>query len=190
MDLRRIASEKRALVFPLALLLVVNAAVLIVAVYPLRASVASAEARAVAAAQTLRAAEENHAAAQATLVGKGRADAQLQRFYGDVLPRDQTGARRITYLRLAQLAERSNLRYERRQSVPERDRDSQLARLRMSMVLAGEYRDIRRFIHQLETAPEFVIIDNVSLAQSEGQRSAIVLSLDVSTYYWTGGDEG
>ena len=31
----------------------------------------------------------------------------------------------------------------------------------------GDYADIRRFIHQLETAPEFVVIEDVALAQGE-----------------------
>ena len=29
------------------------------------------------------------------------------------------------------------------------------------MVLEGDYRDVRRFIHKLETAPEFVVIEDV-----------------------------
>ena len=37
----------------------------------------------------------------------------------------------------------------------------------MTMVLEGEYRDVRRFIHALETAPEFVVIEDVALVQGE-----------------------
>jgi hypothetical protein len=35
------------------------------------------------------------------------------------------------------------------------------------MILSGSYAAMRTFIHQLETAPEFVIIDNVSLAEDD-----------------------
>ena len=30
-------------------------------------------------------------------------------------------------------------------------------------LLSGEYRNIRRFIHELETAPEFLVLENVQL---------------------------
>ena len=52
------------------------------------------------------------------------------------------------------------------------------------MVLAGNYADIRRFIYELDTAPEFVVIEDVSLAQREEGAAPLVLTLQVSTYYW------
>jgi Tfp pilus assembly protein PilO len=78
---------------------------------------------------------------------------------------------------------------ERRASAPERDEDSRLARLQVSMVLSGAYRDIRRFIHALETAPEFVIIEEIVLSQGNETEIGEVLSLGLSTYYWHGDDE-
>ena len=51
------------------------------------------------------------------------------------------------------------------------------------MVLAGEYANMRRFIHGLETAKEFVVIEDISLAQAPGQNSALVLTIQLVTYY-------
>ena len=51
------------------------------------------------------------------------------------------------------------------------------------MVLAGAYRDIREFIYRLETAPEFILIEEVLLTQVSETDEALVLTLGVSTYY-------
>ena len=51
------------------------------------------------------------------------------------------------------------------------------------MLLSGAYRDIRRFIHALETAPEFVVIEEIVLSQGDETEAREVLSLVLSTYY-------
>ena len=185
----RIIGEKRALVVPLALALAANIAFAVVAVYPLSARVASAEGRAATAAQNVTVAGESLAAAQAAQEGKTQADAQLRRFHREVLPRSLAGARAITYARLARMAEQVNLRYDRRSTTPERQRGSSLARLHTTLVLAGEYRNVRRFIYQLETSAEFVVIEEVLLEQGVDDTSDLVLTLGISTYYWVGNDD-
>lgn len=184
----RIIGEKRALVVPLALALAANVAFAVVAVYPLSARVTAAERRATTAAHNLTAARESLAAAQAAKEGKTQADAQLRRFYREVLPRNLAGARAITYARLAGMAEQVNLRYDRRSTTSERERGSSLARLHTTLVLAGEYRDLRRFIYQLETAPEFVVIEEVLLEQGADDTAGLGLTLGISTYYFVGND--
>ncbi len=185
----RIIGEKRAVVVPLAVALAANVAFTVVGVYPLSARVATNERRATTAAQDLSAARENLAAAQDAQAGKTRADAQLRRFHGEVLPRNLAGARAITYARLARMAQQVNLRYERRTTTPERERGSSLARLHTTLVLAGEYRNVRRFIHELETSPEFVVIEEVLLEQGVDDTADLVLTLGISTYYWVGNDD-
>ena len=173
----RIIGEKRALVVPLALALAANVAFAVVAVYPLRARVATAERRATTAAQNLRAARERLEAAQEAQAGKAQADEQLRRFYDEVLPRNLAGARAITYARLARMAEQVNLRYERRSTTPERERGNPLARLHTTLVLAGSTATSGRFIYQLETSPEFVVIEEVLLEQGPADTSDLVLTL-------------
>ena len=98
------------------------------------------------------------------------------------------GARSLTLSRLAALADDHDLLMERRASVPDREDDSVLARLQVSMLLRGAYRDIRRFLHAIETAPEFLIIDEIALRQGDEAEAGEVLGLGLSTYYWQGDD--
>jgi Tfp pilus assembly protein PilO len=56
------------------------------------------------------------------------------------------------------------------------------------MVVQGDYENVRKFIHALETAPEFVVIDDVSLTQGAEPSSPLVLTLELSTYYRLGGN--
>jgi hypothetical protein len=50
------------------------------------------------------------------------------------------------------------------------------------MVLQGEYDNLRQFIYALESAPEFVIIDDVVLVEGTGDEP-LRLTIDLSTYY-------
>jgi len=42
---------------------------------------------------------------------------------------------------------------------------------------------VRTFIHALETAPEFVVIDDVSLREEDAEDGLLQLALQLSTYY-------
>ena len=187
--LKRILTEKRALVLPLATAITANMAFAVIAVYPLTVKVTSAERRTATVEQNLRTAETSFAVARAARAEKDQADEALRRFYREVLPLNPAGAREITYARLAQMAEKVNLDYQRRSMTPERPRESSLARLRTTLVLSGAYRDVRRFIYELETTPEFVVIEEVLLEQGTDNTADLVLTLGVSTYYRVeGGD--
>ena len=181
--LRRAAAEHRRVVIALTVALVANVLVYALVVYPLSQRVANIEQRNEAAAQSLAQARTEHAQANGTLTGKARAATELATFYRDVLPQDLSGARRLTYLRLARLARDSNLEYERSQYAPEIDDESTLTRLQIQMVLSGTYAEMRDFIYQLETAPEFVVIDNIQLAEGSNGSGSLVVTLDLSTYF-------
>jgi Tfp pilus assembly protein PilO len=181
--LRRAVAEHRRLVILLAVALVANLLVFALVVYPLSQRVANIEQRNQASAQALALARVEHAQANGTLTGKARATAELATFYRDVLPQDLAGARRLTYLRLARLAREANLEYERSQYEPEVDDKSTLTRLQIQMVLRGTYAEMRDFIYQLETAPEFVVIDNIQLAEGSDGSGELVVTLDLSTYF-------
>jgi Tfp pilus assembly protein PilO len=186
-SVRRIFEEKRRLIVPLLVAIAANIALYAFAVYPLERRVATAGARAEAAAAARRAAESNHKDAQATVIGMDRADEELKKFYNSILPTDQTGARRITYVRLARMAREAGLRTERGTIESASIDDSRLSRLRMTMTLEGEYDEIRRFIHRIETAPEFTVIEDVAVQRGADEGSTLVLELAVTTYYWTTG---
>lgn len=189
MTLKRVLSEKRRLLWPLAIVLVANLAVYALVVYPLAQKVAMGEQEADAASASLASARSEYANARATVTGKSQADQELARFYKDVLPPDLSSARRMMFLPLEQLAEQTNLRGERATQEPTRVRDSALYKLTGTALLIGDYRNVRQYIHKLETAPEFIVLENVSLAQSENEQSrGITVTVQVATYYRAGGD--
>jgi len=182
-DARRVFTEKRRLILPIAIALVVNLALFAIVLYPLSQKVAGSEQASNAATTTLSAAKRDYQQARATVAGKGQADQELQKFYTDVLPPDISAARRITFLRMEQLAQQCNLRLERESSDPKPQRDSQLVKFTYRAALSGEYRNIRRFIHQLETAQDFLVLENVELSQSAVENRGLNVNVEIATYY-------
>lgn len=180
---RRVVAEHRRLVLGLGIAVLVNALVYTFVVYPLSDRVANVAERERAAEQALAQAKAGHDQASGTLTGKSRAASELTTFYQDVLPQDLVGARRLTYLRLARLARESGLDYRRASYAPVVESGSTLTRLQIQLVLSGTYPDMRTFIYQLETAPEFVVIDNVHLAEGADDGGSLVVTLDLSTYF-------
>ena len=185
--LTRILHEKRTPITVVAIILAIDV-VLVFAVYSWSTRASRAETRAAQAMEQRVQAQVTHAAVSATSANKTNADSELRGFYTDVLPSGLAGARIISSPFLVKLAEDTDLVLERRTSVPEKERESLLARLRTTMVLAGEYEDIRQFIYELETAPEFILIEEVVLSQGDESEEELVLTLGVSTYYWAGPD--
>jgi Tfp pilus assembly protein PilO len=181
--LLRIASEKRALVLPLAIGLVLNVLAYFIVVRPLALLSAGAADRAIAVQNNLRAAEQEAATARALVSGKADADQELVSFYQKVLPASQTEARRMTYASLPALAEETGVRYEQRSTaIDEKERDTQLGHMTIRMRLQGEYANLRQFVYALERAPEFIIIDDVTLTELS-EEEALSLNVNMSTYY-------
>jgi Tfp pilus assembly protein PilO len=180
---RRAIAEHRPLILGLGAALVLNALVYALVVYPLSERVANVAERERAAELGLAQAKAEHDQTSGTLTGKSRAAAELTTFYQDVLPQDLVGARRLTYLRLARLARDSGLDYQRASYAPVVETGSTLTRLQIQLVLSGTYPDMRNFIYQLDTAPEFVVIDNVYLAEGADESGSLVVTLDLSTYF-------
>ncbi len=56
-------------------------------------------------------------------------------------------------------------------------------------MLSGQYRAIRHFVYELETAPDFLILEN-GVAVAGDRRVAIDLNVTVkvATYYQAGGN--
>jgi len=180
---RRILVEKRVWLIPLALGIVANIAVYLLVVYPLAVKSAGAEDRAAAATLALQAAERDLAGARNLVAGKTRAEQELATFYNKVLPTDLPSARRLTYATLPSIARKSNVKFvDRRLDVEPIKKDSRLGILKIETQWQGDYESLRRFIYELESAPAFVIIDNVTLAQSDPAKP-LALALRLSTYY-------
>ena len=183
-DLRRIVQENRRIVYILAAALVINAALYALVVYPLAQRVASGEQEAGESTRALVAARKTYDSARGTVSGKKEADAELVKFYEEVLPPDLSGARRILYPRLDQLARKANLTPGAYRFHPEEsERNEDLRKITMTMNLTGEYSSIRRFIHELENAPEFLVLESVAVTTTaEGDRRLNVVA-QIATYY-------
>ena len=185
---RRIAAEKRRSIVLLTGAALINVGLFGLVVLPLSNRARTLELDAAAAAGTLKTARLDHAAARATVTGKNTADAELQKFYQDTLPPDLSGARRITYLKISQLAAQSNLRLDRRSGDTSTEHESTLGKWTVDVSLSGEYPAVRRFIYALETAPEFLVIENVAVAQGDDRSKGVNVAVQVATYYRAAGD--
>ena len=184
---QRVLREKRGLVLPLGIALLINILVYAFVVYPLGVRSATAVDRAANAAAVREAAEREMAAATALVEGKTSADQELATFYQEVLPANLDAARRLTYARLPALARKANVKFEERRSDfdQQRQKNSRLGRLQTRIVLEGDYESLRQLLYELETTPEFLIVDDVALGQSESTKP-LTLALEVSTYYRVG----
>jgi len=190
--LTRAIREKGTVLIVLGAVIAINAAVAGLVVSPMAARVASGEQSAAIAAQALKAAERDLAAATATLAGRTRADQDLVRFYTSILPVDLAGARRATYLVLSQIARDAQLQIQRRTEAVEpprtrgpREIEPALTRLGITMVLKGDYESVRQFLRDVEASRSFIVIDNVAVTEGTDSGTALVLTVELSTYFRT-----
>lgn len=180
---RRVLQEHRAWIWPLAVLVGLNVLALVVGILPMSRAVVSAQSRATAATADANAAEAELRAATAARDGRDTATRELSQFHGEVLPGGVAAARRLLQLKVAQLARAHDVTFARSNATPEVIRDSALARLRASFELVGNYRDVRRFLYALETAPDFVIVDGITLAEGDESSAPLNLTIELSTYF-------
>jgi Tfp pilus assembly protein PilO len=179
---RRVVQEHRRAVMLLAAAFVVNVLLYLVVVRPWNQSVANIEQRTLAAEQARTAAQTEFNQANGTLTGKDRATQELDTFYSKVLAQDLSGARRLTYGRVQRLAQEYRLDYQGSRYEPVEERGSTLTKLKVNVELTGTYNNMRSFIHAIESAPQFVVIENISLAEGSNEGS-LRLAVDLSTYY-------
>jgi Tfp pilus assembly protein PilO len=181
--LRRILTEHRRAAYVLGGLLVLNVLVFAVFVYPLQRDVANVEQRTRDAEAALAAARADHAQASGTLEGRDRAVTELGTFYASVLPSSLAAARRLTNVELERLASDAGVSWQRAVYSPEIERGSTLTRLGGSLLLRGGYDDVRAFLHAVESAPEFIVIENLVLFEQAEGDSVLQAEVELSTYF-------
>jgi len=186
---QRILREKRPAIVGLALAIVANIAVYAFAVHPLGVKSANAAERAAEAARERQAAERDAAAARELINGKSRADRELATFYGEVLPADYPSARRLSYTPVVRIASKANIKFLGRSEDTDlkQVKKTGLGRLHTRIQFQCDYESFRNFIYELESAPEFIIIDDVSLAQTDPAKP-LALTLEMSTYFRASSD--
>jgi len=179
----RVVADHRRWLIPVGVVLAINVVILIAVVLPMRQSAESGTSQAAESAAALNAAIADLKDAEATRDGQSQASKDLERFYAEVLPTSFAAARRMTQLKLAQMARAHDVAFQRGASTQEALRDSPLERLNISCSLSGDWDDIRQLIHQIETGPDFLVIDNVALSEGENPGAPLSLGLELSTYF-------
>lgn len=185
----RVLREYRPWLLPLGAVIAINLGVLLSVVLPLSRAVEASERQAAGSAQALAAATADFRNAEDTRRGQVQATSDLDRFYREVLPADAASARRITHLKLSQMARAHDVTFERSAASPEPVTDSELERLKVSYGFSGSWNDIRQFLFDIETGDDFLIIDNVMLSEGADNSSPLSLTLDLSTYYRSTGSK-
>lgn len=185
---QRVLADKRRIIVPLAIGIIANVVLFTVVVFPLGRQIVSTEREERLAREELVKARQDYNNAKATVTGKVQAESTLLKFYTDVLPADDSAARRLTFTKLAELAKRANVRLEHGTNDVAHEKGSALRKLTTRYTLTGDYRDVRRFIYSLETAPEFIILENIGLTSSSDSQQArgVAMNLDIATYYRSG----
>jgi Tfp pilus assembly protein PilO len=184
----RVIADHRRWLVPVGLVLAINLVVLFALVLPMRRSAESGTSQAAESAATLNAAIADLKNAEAMRDGQSQASTDLERFYGEVLPANFAAARRMTQLKLAQMARAHNVSFERGNTDQEQLRDSPLERLSIKCSLSGDWDDIRQLIHEIETGSDFLVIDNVALTEGQSATAPLELELELSTYYRVSGN--
>src|SRR5688572_13972776 len=181
---RRVFAERKGLVLPLLIALAVNLGVLALGVFPLQASVAGDETRAMAVKMRLAEAQRMQRHANDTRESQVRADQELKQFYSAVLPGNHAEARNLLYLQLRTIAVQNGLAFATSISQRETVDESTLMRLSTNLSLNGNYANIRRFLYDLETAEEFFIVRSMKLGPSSRREGgSLEVVVNVATYY-------
>jgi len=181
---RRVLTERRRVVLPLAVLVIANVAVLVLGVLPLQRIVANRQQEAIEALAKLGEAKRLDFLARNAHANTEQAEAGIKTFYADVLPQGFDDAVQMTNFWLYEIATRAGVQFEQGNYAPEREDESVLERMTAQGTLTGDYDGVRRFLHAVENAEAFIIVDRVELAQPNDQSEGrLELQLDVSTYY-------
>jgi hypothetical protein len=185
--LGRIFAERRAIMVPLVLFLLANIGVLLVVVWPMQRAVNGADEARYQATMKLAATRKLETDWKAKRNSKDRADIELQKFYGEILPTSFGTARSVANFFLQRVAAESRLVLRSGPWEPAPLKDSRLTRVSGTVTLLGDYANIRRFLYEVETAQEFVVIERVELSEANSTQNdnQLELTLSVATYYLT-----
>jgi Tfp pilus assembly protein PilO len=182
---KRVYEERRSMVVPLVIALAVNAAVFVLAVLPLRRIVATSQIRAAEATVELGTARQVERQARDARASRDRAADELKKFYEETLPADASSAQKITNYWLQEAARGTGLTFRGSRFQSDPVEKSRLTRAFSRVTLQGRYPNIRRFLHEVETAQEFIVVERVELAQTDqaSTNGLLEVSLVVTTYY-------
>jgi len=188
----RIFRERRRVIVPLLVFLLANAAGLGY-VFWLQQSMDAAQASRDKALAELTLARKNKKDAEGQKGSKELAEVELRKFYGEVLPKDLPAALNVLNFWLSRVASTAHVSYRAGSYDHDQVRDSRLTRVTGDITLSGDYANVRRFLYELETSQEFIIIEKVQLSQpnaAQGGNAQLEVALTVATYFVTQAQQG
>lgn len=183
---RRVFLERRSVLVPLVALLVIDVALLVAVVLPLRRAVTSDTAAAEAARYATALATQRLKQMQGARASRDRAQQELAKFYGQVLPLSQAAAEKLALVEVTKLVRENNLTLGAQAFEDEIIKDTPLRRLTAKVELLGDYAAVLHFIYDVETAEAFLAIRSVQLSQATRQQQnngQLQLTMEIATYY-------
>jgi len=187
----RIFRERRRVIVPLLVFLLANVAG-VGYVFWLQQSMDAAQASRDQALANLTLARKNLKDSEGQKGSKELAEVELRKFYGEVLPKNLASSINILNFWLGKVAATARVSYRAGSYDQDQVRDSLLTKVTGEITLSGEYANVRRFLYELETSQEFIIIEKVQLSQPNAAQGTAQLevALSVATYFVTGGPSG
>jgi Tfp pilus assembly protein PilO len=184
----RVYHERRRIVLPLLVLLLANVVVLAVVIWPLQRRVQAASDADFQALTQMEDARREGREARMAQSRKDEVDVELAKFYKEILPRDLASAQVLTQLWLPQIARQNNVRFQQGTHRHAEVRDSHLTKVTSEATLSGTYRDIRGFLHAVESAAQFVVIEEVQLGDSGtsaqmNPKGELEIAIKASTFF-------
>jgi hypothetical protein len=187
----RILRERRAVVLPILIFLLLNVAGL-GGVFWLQQSIDAAKSSRDQALLDLDKARKLETNAKGMKGSKELADVELRKFYGEVLPRNLPSAVNVLNFWLGKIAASAKVSFHTGTYDHDPVRDSRLTKVTGVITLTGNYADVRRFLYELETSQEFIVIEKVGLSQASNTQAnaPLEVNLSVATYFLTEGLPG
>ncbi|HEX5070919.1 MAG TPA: GspMb/PilO family protein [Vicinamibacterales bacterium] len=183
----RIFRERRRVIIPLLVFLLANAAGLGY-VFWLQQSMDAAQASRDKALADLTLARKAKKDAEGQKGSKDLADVEIRKFYDEILPKNLPAALNVLNFWLSKVAATSRVSYRAGSYDHDPVRDSRLTKVKGEITLSGDYANVRRFLYELETSQEFIVIEKVQLSQPNAAaqgNSQLEVALTVATYYLT-----
>jgi type II secretion system (T2SS) protein M len=187
----RILHERRRVIVPLIVFLLANVAGLGYVLW-LQQSMDAARASRDQAVANLTLARKNKKDAEGQKGSRDLADVELKKFYGEVLPKNLPAALNVLNFWLSKVAATAHVNYHAGSYDHDQIRDSRLTKVKGEITLSGDYSNVRRFLYELETSQEFIVIEKVQLQQPNASQpnAQLEVALTVATYYLTEAQPG
>ena len=107
-----------------------------------------------------------------------------------MLPSDRANSVRLVLFWVERAARDARVQFQSSVADQQDMHESRLQRISCHLTLRGDYQDIRRFLYNLETAQQFIVVEKVELAQQgnsqQNTNGQLEVGLDVATYFLGG----